>query len=242
MASIDYMQGRKKYSRPQAMMLSDNPGRLLQDDNDESFYVPEGFEVGAEVPEGTSDSLIDQFIILSDDNRGPISFATERIEKRERMINGRMRSYHIADKLSVSASWTLLPSRGFSTVANFNSEGVPSSTVPGDSNGIDGIEDGETVPVTTAGNRYNKDHQYTTDGGAGGMELLDWYETHQGPFWLFLSYDKYKNLGVGQSAFDKLNRYSQVVEVFFSDFSYSIEKRGGSNHDFWNISFSLEEV
>jgi hypothetical protein len=59
---------------------------------------------------------------------------------------------------------------------------------------------------------------------------------------MFLAYDKYKNFGSNDTAFQQLNKYSQVVEVFFSDFTYSVEKRGGSNYDFWNISFTLEEV
>jgi hypothetical protein len=33
-----------------------------------------------------------------------------------------------------------------------------------------------------------------------------------------------------------------VLEVFVSDFSYNVVKRGGTNHDLWDISISLEEV
>jgi hypothetical protein len=40
----------------------------------------------------------------------------------------------------------------------------------------------------------------------------------------------------------KLGQYNQVVEVFFSDFNYSVVKRGGSNYDFWDVSVTLEEV
>jgi hypothetical protein len=39
-----------------------------------------------------------------------------------------------------------------------------------------------------------------------------------------------------------LNRYNQIVQVYFSDFNYSVVKRGATNHDLWNISVTLEEV
>jgi hypothetical protein len=83
---------------------------------------------------------------------------------------------------------------------------------------------------------------YTTDGGAGGVELLDWYQKNTGSFWVYLSYDKYSNFGKSDAAYGNLGKYSQVVEVFFSSFDYSVVKRGGTNHDFWNVSVTLEEV
>jgi hypothetical protein len=132
------------------------------------------------------------------------------------MINGRMRSHHIADKLGMSTSWTMLPSRAFSKIARFS----------------------ETTGESVAANAL----EYTVDGGAGGVEILDWYRQHPGSFWVFLSYDNYLNFGETDQAYDNLNKYSEVVEVFFSDFSYTVNKRGGSNHDLWDISVSLEEV
>ena len=247
MATVNYMNGRKQYQRPQALLFADNPGRKEIVTNpttglSEIYYLPNGYEVGADVPAGTDPDLIDQFIILSDDNRQPVSFGTIRIENRKRMINGRMRSYHIADKLTISAAWDMLPSRSFIDVPLFDAAGNPSKQVPGDADNQDGIEAGETVPITTKASFYNTDKQYTTDGGAGGAELLDWYENHQGSFWVYLSYDKYPSFSKDTTGYSQLNKYSQVVEVFFSDFSYSVVKRGGSNHDFWNISLTLEEV
>lgn len=247
MATVNYMNGRRQYQRPQALLFADNPGSKQTVVNQqtgltETYYLPNGYEVGAAVPANTDPDLIDQFIILSDDNRQPISFGTIRIENRRRMINGRMRSYHIADKLTISAAWDLLPSRSFIDVPLFNALGKASAQVPGDADNADGVEPGEKVPITTKGSAFNTDKQYTTDGGAGGAELLDWYENHQGSFWVYLSYDKYPNFGKNTTGYSQLNKYSQVVEVFFSDFSYSVVKRGGSNHDFWNISLTLEEV
>jgi hypothetical protein len=177
--------------------------------------VPTGAEIGAN-PSGVSSSNLDQFLILSDHNRGEISINTERIEERKRTINGRMRSYHIADKLDFSWSWNNLPSRAYSDFANFNQSGISA---------FKGSQD-----------------EYTADGGAGGVALLDWYENHKGSFWMFLSYDKYTNFASGAEQFDQLDAYSQIVEVYFSNFNYSIVKRGGENHDLWNISVSLEEA
>jgi hypothetical protein len=90
---------------------------------------------------------------------------------------------------------------------------------------------------------YNlQNGEYTTDGGAGGAEILDWYKNHQGSFWVYLSYDNYKNLENTSNPYNSLPYYSQITEVFFSKFDYSVERRGGSNYDFWSISATLEEV
>jgi hypothetical protein len=84
---------------------------------------------------------------------------------------------------------------------------------------------------------------FTVDGGAGGVEILDWYNNHKGPFWVYLAYDKYINFSKDdQNRYIKLGQYNQIIEMYISDFNYSVQKRGGSNYDFWNISITLEEV
>ena len=199
-----YISGRKKYSRPQAILWSDNAGSVTN---------------GIRYPLGTEK---EDFMILSDDNRGEISIGQQRIESRQRMVNGTMRSYHIADKISLSVSWNRLPSRSFSRNVIFNSAGVPQ------------LNTGDT--------------EYTSDGGAGGVEVLDWYENHSGPFYVFLGYDKYNNNAfkvggaVTDQSFDHLTVYNDIRLMYFASFDYSVEKRGSNNFDFWNISVSLEEV
>jgi hypothetical protein len=274
MATSTYMAGRKQYSRPQAMLWSDNSGEISN-----GVYVPSGYETGAliaisgvapgtpsagkvtytannslqtgdivfiqglepsgyngsfavtaansssfEVSNSTTDSVITgigdalpegDFIILSDDNRGEIQFTPQRIEQRKRMVNGRMRSYHVADKLQISVSWQMLPSRSFYADPDFNTAGATSLT---------------------------RSQTHTSDGGAGGVELLDWYENHKGPFWVFVSYDKYTNFPKGDAKYGHLSQYSQVIEMYISNFTYSVQKRGGTNYDFWNVSVTLEEV
>jgi hypothetical protein len=50
------------------------------------------------------------YIVLSDDNRSDLTVAIDRIEYKKRMINGRMRSYHVTDKKTFSVSWNEFPS------------------------------------------------------------------------------------------------------------------------------------
>ena len=204
---VTYMLGRQKYYRPSGMLWSENTGTLQN-----GIYVPNGYEIGAD-PEGIEDpSLADQFLLITDDNRQPIQFKNERIEKRERMINGRMRSYHISDKLTLSTSWTLIPSRSHDDVPTFDT--------------ISGLSPKKS---------------YTTDGGAGGADMLEWYDAHKGSFWVFLAYDR-KGIFKGTEApYDHLRQYNQLIEMFITDFSYSVEKRG-TKFDYWNVSVTLEEV
>lgn len=232
MATAAYMQGRKKYGRPQAMLWADNPGTAINVNN-QILYVPTGNEINSTDGLATGGS----FLILSDDTREPINFKPTRIEQRERMINGRMRSYHIADKLTIDTSWENLPSRSYSKLARFDANGKPVLRTSGDR--IPG--DDETSELLNNAWTTRPTQEYTTDGGAGGVQMLDWYNRHQGTFWVYLSYDKYNSFGLGDSAFDNLPAYSHVIEVYFADFSYTVQQRGGS-YDFWQISVSLEEV
>lgn len=236
MATANYMAGRKKYNRPQAVLWSENSGMLGQN----GLYIPSGYEVNADTSAETNTSLFDNFLILSDHNRKELNFSPIRIEKRERMINGRMRSYHIADKKSLSVSWEMLPSRSFALNPNFNSTtGKPVLETSGyRTKGLDGSWD--ILPNSTVASQ-----EYTVDGGAGGVDLLHWYQNHKGSFWMFLAYDNYENFKEVQGINNKyahMNQYNEVMEVFISDFQYSVVKRGQNLHDFWNVSVTLEEV
>lgn len=269
MTTANYMDGRVKYRRPQAVIFADNPGTLdtvwtatgrtayltsggttfqvLNGINDmyigQSLEVTSGtgvfgtnakitginsqtFVVTVSVPHATTGSIVfrtgsisyiptgnefENFIVLSDHNRSPIDLTPERIEKRERMVNGRMRSYHVADKVKLSLSWDMLPSRAFASKPTFNSAGKPN------------IE------------------AYTVDAGAGGNDLLKWYEDHVGSFWVYLAYDKYTAIGTDAEAYGHMNQYNQVIEMYTSDFSHNVKTRG-SLFDMWDVSISLEEA
>jgi hypothetical protein len=120
----------------------------------------------------------------------------------------------------------MLPSRSYDTYAKFDSDGNP-----------------DLAKTVTRQNPL----EFTTDGGAGGVEILDWYNNHKGSFWVYLAYDKYTNFenleGTAiDERFNNINKYNEVVEVFFSDFNYSVVKRSGLNFDFWNVSLTLEEA
>ena len=215
MATSTYLTGRIRYQRPQAILWSENAGTLTN-----GIYVPNGYEIGADTTGVTNPSLLNQFLILSDHNRSEINFNVERIEQRQRTINGRMRSYHIADKVQYSWSWDRLPSRAYFQTADFDAEGKS--------------------PY------INQTGEFTADGGAGGVELLEWHKNHSGPFWMYLAYDNYRNFSPTEenpnAQFGHLAQYNEIVQVYFSDFNYSVAKRGGNNYDMWNISVTLEEV
>lgn len=198
MVSSAYLSSRKKWGRPQAIILSNNSNGIING-------VPQ-----IEGIEG------EDFIILSDHNRSEISITPNRIENRKRMVNGHLRSYHIADKIGLSVSWSLLPSRAYSDSAQFDANGKLISGA-----------------LT----------QFTADGGAGGEDLLRWYKNNTGSFYMFLAYDNPSAFSSASAyAIENLALYSDVLEVFFTAFDYKIMQRGQSNHDLWNISTSFEEV
>lgn len=67
-----------------------------------TIYLPQG-----------SILMFNSTIKLSEHNRAPVSLSPNRIEKKQRMGNGAIRKFYIADKESISVSWNKLPS--FST-------------------------------------------------------------------------------------------------------------------------------
>jgi hypothetical protein len=254
-ATSEYMAGRKKWSRPQAMVWCDEPPSL--DVNGK--FIPVGYEIGSNPADLSEEDLEQSFLILSDHNRAEISMSNERIEQRQRMANGTMRSFFIADKITIDTSWSMLPSRSFKNYPNFdnkNTSSVPNVDTSGKpslitSRLIDHDKDSETPLqpriIPAYGSLYEADQQYTADGGAGGGEMLDWYENHTGPFWVLLSYDKYANFdkdtdGTDNGARQKLAQYSDARQMYISNFNYSIVKRGKNNFDMWNVSVTLEEV
>jgi hypothetical protein len=196
MATSGYLLGRKRFGRPQGVIWSNNSGILSN-----GLLVPDGVEG-------------EDFIVLSDHGRGEISFNKQRIENRKRMVNGNMRSYHVADKITSSWSWDMIPSRAFSNDPIFND---------------------------STGKQTSLSQEYTADGGAGGVDLIKWYEDHPGSFYMFLAYDRYDKFTSSQYA--NMDKYNEILEVYFASFDYTVVKRGSTNtHDFFNVDVSLEEV
>jgi hypothetical protein len=56
---------------------------------------------------------------LTEHNRSPISIDTQRFERTARMANGSLRKLFIADKKTVSTSWSMVPSYSTMTVDGF---------------------------------------------------------------------------------------------------------------------------
>lgn len=210
MSSSSYINGRWNLQglpkRPQAVAWAKSWGKkdTHHSISGATMLIPDGVEY-------------EDFIILSDHNRSEIGYSLERIENRKRTINAKMRSYHVADKLTITLSWEMLPSRAFNKNPLFNAFGVPSATDL---------------------------KQYTVDGGAGGEELRYWYESNPGSFWMMIATDKYRNMldENEDPQYNRLSEYNEVVEVFFSSFEYTVVKRGRGTHDFCNVSVTLEEV
>jgi hypothetical protein len=221
MVTQDYMSNRRlrgpSAGRPQAMVWADE-----KTVTEAGYQIPLGYEVGSDLTDISEEDSQESFIILSDHNRSEINVSNQRIEQRQRMANGTMRSFFIADKLTIDTSWSMLPSRSFSSIPNFDQDDA-STSLSKKSPDISG-EGPET--------------QYTVDGGAGGIELLNWYENHKGPFWVLLSYDKYESFADDKN----LRGYAEAHQMYVSDFNYSVIKRGGNNFDMWNVSVTLEEV
>ena len=97
------------------------------------------------------------------------------------------------------------------------------------------------IPTFDTETGLSTNKSYTTDGGAGGADMLEWYDSHKGSFWVFLAYDR-KGIFKGTAEpYRHLQQYNQLIEMFISDFSYSVEKRA-NKFDYWNVSVTLEEV
>ena len=200
MANSTYIQNRWNLKglrrRPQAIAWANNYGVLSS---------------GLLVPEGTE---YEDFIILSDHNRSEISFTKERLENRQRSVSGTMRSYHIADKNTLSWSWEMLPSRAFSGDPDFDPD-----------TGLANVSGLET---------------FTADAGAGGVDIVKWYDDNPGSFYMFVAYDRYDKFT--SDKYNRMVQYNEVIEVMFSSFEHSLVQRASTLYDFWNISVSLEEV
>jgi len=179
---MSYNYLRSKYSRPTLIIFTDNePVRGKAEDGRENKW-----------------DLGTPYLYLSDNNRSDLAVSFERIEHRQRMVDGTMRSYHIADKKTYSTSWKKLPSR----------------------------------------NNYVTEYDvfsYKT-GIGGGQQILDWYNSHPGNFWVLFVYDISSDTDK-----DNIEYNVEPVNVFFESFSYNVVTRG-TDSDLWDINLSLVEV
>jgi hypothetical protein len=203
---IQYFRSRWPYTRPNLITLANNSGKYYSLDTNK-VWLPAGIE-GVD------------YIFLSDHNRSSANFSIERIGDRRRMINASMRSYFIADKITLPLTWEALPSRAYSDHRGY------------------------------AWWVQNKDRcaKFTADGGAGGADLLNWWKRHSGSMWAFMNVDENVDHELPESQF--INGYSRVYEVMIVDFSYEVTNRSHGfilgtdmySFDLWNVTITLEEV
>lgn len=224
---IAEIEARWEWVRPNFIALSENQGRYFVDD-DRRVWLPEGLEG-------------DDFILLSDHNRSTAPFDTERLGARKRMINGDMRAYHVADKISLTLSWDDLPSRGYSELGGYYSyaayESAKAAYRAWDQGGQ--LGPAPTVPDPVC--------RFTADGAMGGVEMLKWHNSHKGSMWAFFSFD---GVGVDIGTDATFRGYSRVYEMMITSFEYEVKGRSsgfalGNDTvylDLWNVSMTLEEV
>lgn len=199
----DYVNG--SHGRPNGITFSENPGRWF---GDNELWLPEGKELS-------------EYLIISDHNRSTIPFIPDRIGYTRRMINGKLRSYHVVDKLKTTVSWDDIPSRAYSTLGGYEYWSKPENK--------------------------SSCAKFTVDGGAGGVEMLKWWQEHHGSFWVFFSIDAVPVQIPNTALFQG---YARVYEMQITDFDYEINKRSpgfatdGVTYylDLWNVSMTLEEV
>lgn len=96
---------------------------------------------------------------VTDHNRQQLSIDVERIEKKQRMANGTMRKYIVADKRTFSTSWNMLPKLTSQTVDGFwgaDAIEVFYNTVPGPFSLELSDGDGETYTYTVMMSDFSK--------------------------------------------------------------------------------------
>lgn len=141
---------RKTYNRPQAMIWSDR--KFSYTDSTAEYLAPVDL-----------DEEMMQAIVLPDHGRAPLNLGVNRIESRNRMINGTSRAFWTADKRTLSTSWENLPSR----LAEFGMTWVNGMQVP-------------------------EGPMFLADNAAPAQLIKMWHEAHPEPFYVYLSYDDAK--------------------------------------------------
>lgn len=187
---------------------------------------------------------------ITDHNRGPVSFSYENIEKVQRMANGFMRKYVVAQKRLISTDWSMVPS-----VASVNS--IIKYGNPG------------AAGDYTASNAVSN---ITVDGLAGGGWLKEFYERNLFiPMWIKITHSTASSAGTGtyasgfwpiETQTSQMNSSSYFTypiapnvnaipatgsanpDIFYgymTDFSYSVQKRF-TYTDYVNMGFRFVEA
>ena len=205
-------------------------------------------------------------IKLSEHNRQPISIQTNRIEKQQRMSNGTLRKFFIADKKSISISWNMLPS--FSTFTADGGYGAMDikSFYEGSASKASGALSGKSLFDVTI--RYGGPSNitnissngttvtYTSANNFSTGNIISLYGNNPSAYNL-------SNVPVASatsSQFTVTNAASgsfvsggeafktETFSMIFTSCSFEVVKRNvkevstDTAQEFWNVSLSMEEV
>lgn len=203
---------------------------------------------------------------LSEHNRQPVSISKNRIEKTQRMSNGTMRKFFIADKENITISWDTLPS--FSTYTIDGGYGAMDikSFYEGSAAKASGALSGQNFFDVTI--RYGSPYVITNISGNGTTVTFTAANN-------FVTGDIISIYGVNPVAYNLSNvaiatatssqftitnsanatfvsggtaYKTQTKTMTFTSASFDLAKRNvkqSSNdkaQEFWNISLSMEEV
>jgi hypothetical protein len=205
-------------------------------------------------------------IKLSEHNRQPISIQTNRIEKQQRMSNGTLRKFFIADKKSISISWNMLPS--FSTFTADGGYGAMDikSFYEGSASKASGALSGKSLFDVTI--RYGGPSNitnissngttvtYTSANNFSTGNIISLYGNNPSVYNL----SNVPVASANSSQFTVTNAASgsfvsggeafktETFSMIFTSCSFEVVKRNvkevstDTAQEFWNVSLSMEEV
>ncbi len=205
-------------------------------------------------------------IKLSEHNRQPVSIQTNRIEKQQRMSNGTLRKFFIADKKSISISWNMLPS--FSTFTADGGYGAMDikSFYEGSASKASGALSGKSLFDVTI--RYGGPSNitnissngttvtYTSANNFSTGNIISLYGNNPSVYNL----SNVPVASANSSQFTVTNAASgsfvsggeafktETFSMIFTSCSFEVVKRNvkevstDTAQEFWNVSLSMEEV
>jgi hypothetical protein len=205
-------------------------------------------------------------IKLSEHNRQPVSIQTNRIEKTQRMSNGTLRKFFVADKKSINISWTMLPSfstftvdggygamdirsfyEGTATKASGALSGNSTFDVTlryGSPSNITNISGNGTTVTYTAANNFVIGDKVTIYGASpSGYNLSNATVASASSSQFTITNTTTGSFVSGGQAFK-----TQTFNMIFTSCSFELIKRNVKEvsddlaQEFWNVSISMEEV
>lgn len=203
---------------------------------------------------------------LSEHNRQPVSITPNRIEKTQRMSNGTMRKFFVADKKSINVSWNMLPS--FSTFTIDGGYGAMDikAFYEGSAAKASGALSGQSSFDVTI--KYGSPYNITNVSGDGTTvtftsannfstgDIISIYDINPSGYNL-------SNVAVASATSSQFTITNSLNSVFvsggvayktetktmvFTSASFELIKRNVKQstndkaQEFWNVSISMEEV